>query len=206
MTRKRYKGKLKSLESLLPNVAKRMGIESRMKEMIIMNYWSEIAKGNMGKDSKPYSIVMTKKGMILNIGAKSAMVAQEISMVKMVLLDKINMLALQVGLKIADITVSTKFWEIEVDSGHNLEQSQSLFIDEDEVDLIALSPAQLNDINEIVDNLSISDEEKKQLKKIQIRDLKLKKYREIKGFPVCKNCGVSLNNLNYDYCPVCRFQ
>lgn len=207
MVRRRYKGKLKSLESLLPSVAKHMGIESRMKEMIIMNYWSEIAKGDIGKESKPYSIVRTKKGLVLNIGTKSAMVAQELSMVKMVLLDKINILALQVGLKITDISISTKFWEFVHDETQNdLDKKESLLINDAEVDLIALSPGQIKEINEIVDNLNISDEDKKRLKNIQKRDLKLKKYREIKGFPSCKICGVSLNNLNYEYCPVCRFQ
>lgn len=207
MVSRRYKGKLKSLESLLPGVAKQMGIESRMKEMIIMNYWPEIAKGDIGKDSKPYSIVRTNKGLVLNIGAKSSMVAQELSLVKMVLLDKINILALQVGLKITDISFSTKYWEFvsEADFGE-LEKKTPLVIDENEIGLITLSSAQIKEINAIVDPLDMSDEDKIRLKNIQKRDLKLKKYREMRGFPSCKRCGVLLNNINYEYCPVCLFQ
>ncbi|MGD9580121.1 MAG: DciA family protein [Vampirovibrionia bacterium] len=207
MSRKKYKTTLKSLENLLPSVAKRMGIESRMKEMIIMNYWSEIAKGELGKDSKAYSIITTKKGLVLNIATKSAMVAQELSLIKMELLDKINILALQVGLKISDMSISTKYWENSTTSiSENSLFTEKNVLSESEIDQITLTSSQIKEINELVESLQISEEEKKTLKKIQIRDLKLKKYREIKGFPSCKNCGVLLNNVNYEYCPVCRFQ
>jgi hypothetical protein len=106
----RRKGKLNKMENLLPGVAKRMGIESRLKEMMIMNYWPEIAKGDIGKDTCPYALVHSKKGSIFYVAVKSSIVVQELNMIKVPLLDKLNTLASKIGINISELVFSTKYW------------------------------------------------------------------------------------------------
>lgn len=206
---KKYR-KVESLGSLLPKVTKSMGIEFRMKEMIIMNYWHEIARGPAGKNSKPYNITRGKKGLILYVAAKSATVAQELTMLKMVLLDKLNMLASQVGLTINDIVVSPKYWE-ETCNNHEIypvqqdQPQRSKELNNVDIDSIALTDEQKKLIEASLQPLNIDDEVKNTLKLVMYRDMKLKNYKEQKGYPACKKCGVFLNKFEESFCPVCKF-
>ncbi|MEW5822325.1 MAG: DUF721 domain-containing protein [Cyanobacteriota bacterium] len=203
--------KLTSLESLLPGVAKKLGIEARMKEIMVMNYWSEIARGEIGKDSRAYSITKTKKGFVLNIAAKSTIVAQELSMVKIHLKDKINSLAHQVGFNISDIVISTKFWgELqEYDLQNTMkEKDDNEIIENKELVLeeISLDEKQKSSIEKALADLTLQEDVKIRMKEVLERDLKLKLFKERMGYPVCKSCGVFLRHSSQNYCPVCRFQ
>lgn len=203
--------KLMSLESLMPSLAKRLGIDARLKEMMIMNYWQEIARGEMGKDSKPYSITTTRKGLTLNIAVKSAMVAQELTMIKMVLLDKINSLASQVGLTIDDIVFSSRYWgEVshkESEEIHDKKiQDKPVFIDNEKLKDITLSDDKKQEIEAALDRLNIDSDVKLRIKKEMERELKLIIYKQQRGFPVCQGCGVFLNRFSDQYCPACKFQ
>lgn len=203
--------KLENLESLMPKVARHMGIESRMKEVIIMNYWPEIAKGEIGKDSRPYNISRSKQGLVLHVAAKSSMVAQELNMIKMVLIDKVNVLASQIGLSISDIIVSTKYWS-EVGNNepgkqleNNNKQQPGSIIDQD-LDSIVLTEEQKDSVESTLETLDLEEKLKDSLRQVMYKDLKLKNYKKQMGYPVCKNCGVPFNRTNEDFCPACRFQ
>lgn len=203
---KRYKNKLNSLDSLLPNVAKGMGIDSRMKELMLMNYWPDIVKGKIAKDTKPYSVTRTKKGLVLNVGAKSSMAVQEINMVKMVVLDKLNNLASQIGLRVADIHVSPKFWEPEE------KQSAETFKKEADKEAlnyslqdIELTEDQKKEIEKTLANSEADNEILERIRGVLERDMKLKNYKQQMGNPVCESCGVVLHNKNDIFCPACRF-
>ena len=206
----RRHGKLTSLDSLLPQVAKIMGIESRMKELMIMNYWPEIAKGEIGKDSKPYSITKGKKGLTLNIATKSSMVTQELSLVKMALLDKVNRLSMQIGLQVNDIVFSTKYWEEREESsltGYTLEEKKkSSYFDIEKIRKIELTEGQKRQIDIALSDIRLEKEDKERLKKRLELELRIDKYKEQLGHPYCKACGVVLNNPLAEYCPVCKFQ
>lgn len=207
----RKRGKLTSLESLIPKVSQKMGIESRLRELMIMNYWSEIAKGDIGKESKPNSLRHTPKGLVLFVGAKSSMVAQELSIIKLALLDKINVLASQIGFKISDIVISAKYWiddaKEDADKSEKINTIKELDIKETiDIDSIELSESQKDQIEEALTKLDFDEEIKNRMKKLLERDVKIKRFKEERGFPVCKNCGVRLVNFDDLFCPSCNLQ
>lgn len=206
----RKHGKLKKLESLLPDVARSLGIESRMKELLVMNYWCEIVKGNVAKDSKPHSIIKTKKGLTLCVAAKSSIVMQELNIIKIFLLDKLNTLSSQVGLTINDIFVSTKYWQ-EVNASEAMSALNKGTLEDkhpyDDIDIesLILTPDQKASVEEIIAQLDCDDEFKIKLRQIMHNDLKLKLYKKQQGYPVCKKCGVYLNRIGEEYCPSCKY-
>lgn len=205
------KGKLTSLESLIPRVSQKMGIESRLRELMIMNYWSEIAQGEIGKESKPHSLKRTKDGALLYVGAKSSMVAQELNIVKLALLDKLNLLASQLGFRIKDIVISTKYWTEDSDND-SIEPSKINTIKEIndkeflDIESVEISEDQKKEIEKNLSLLDFDDDLKKRMKSVMEKDLKIKKIKEERGFPVCKRCGVRLVNYNDEFCPSCNPQ
>lgn len=206
----RHHSKLKKLDQLLPYTAKELGIDFRMKEMMVMNFWPEIAKGEIGKDSRPQSIVRSKKGVTLYVGAKSAMVAQEISLIKMILLDKINTLAVKIGITINEIVVSTKYWQdlSSVPLNKPLETEDLQKIEElkkEEINNIILTKQQEDSIEVILSDLNLENDLKEKLRNIMYNDIKLQIYKKEKGYPVCRKCGSVLNNKNQVICPACSF-
>lgn len=208
MTRRH--GKLKKLESLMPDIAKSMGIDTRMKELLIMNYWNEIVQGNVAKDSRPYSIIKTKSGLTLCVAAKTSIVMQELNMVKIFLLDKLNTLSSQVGVTINDIYVSTKYWHEAISNENTtLLNEKNVRVDDDKAlidfDSIQLSTDQLESVEEILIQLDKDPESKAKLREIMQKDLKLKLYKKQQGYPNCKKCGVFLNRKDEEYCPACKY-
>lgn len=204
---KRSKNSLEGIDSLLPGVAKVMGIDSRMKELMLMNYWPEIVKGKIANDTRPYSVTRTQKGLVLNVGAKSSMVVQEINMVKMVVLDRLNSLASQIGLRVSDVYVSTKFWQ--ADSVKTIDNESSPVIKKElsqgSLDSIELTEDQLKEVDLTLSTFDVDDEVLERLRGVLVRDLKLKNIKQREGYPVCENCGVILHNKNDTFCPACKF-
>ena len=206
----RFKSGLTSIDSSLKELSKKMGIDSRIKELMIMDYWKEIVKGNIRKDSRPYSITRAGNSLILNIAARNSTVVQELSMVKLFLKDQINTLALQVGIKISDIVISTKFWiedaaESTAEASNSAKNDSIKYKDLEEINRIVLDKDQKLCIEKILDELDSQEDLKKCMMNILEKDMKLKKYKKQKSYPVCKGCGVLLNSLNQEYCPSCRF-
>lgn len=206
----RHHSKLKKLDQLLPYTAKELGLDFRMKEMMVMNFWPEIAKGEIGKDSRPQSIVRSKKGITLYVGAKSAMAAQELNLVKMVLLDKINTLAVKIGITINEIVVSTKYWQdvnsTLSDKPMEIEDLQKIKdFKKEEIDSIVLTKQQEEFIETTLKDLNLEDALKEKLRNIMCNDIKIQTYKKGKGYPLCKSCGAILNNINKDICPACGF-
>jgi rubrerythrin len=209
MSKKR--SKLTSIENLLPSVTKRLGIDVRLKELMIMNYWSEIAQGKTGKDSRPHRLVRTQKGLILYVAAKSAMACQELNMVKIHLLDKLNVMASQIGLRVENIVFSTKYWAEVTSENIQLMPELKTFEqvkheDDFNIDNLKLSEKQELFIEDTIAQLDFDEDIKNKLKLVMQRDAKLKLYKKQRGFPVCMRCGVTLGKQNEEFCPFCRDQ
>lgn len=206
----RKHSKLKKLDGLIQDTSKRLGIDYKIKELMIMEYWEEIVKGSIAKDCKPYSLYKTPKGNVLNIAAKSSIVASELNMIKLMLLDKINILSTKIGVTVSDMVVSTRYWA-ELDhkesSSENKEDvyEEKYHITKEEIESVVLDEAEIKQLNDAVESIKDNDKLKDNLKKIIMTDLKMKKCRMMKGYPLCKNCGVVLQRKNVEICPACEY-
>lgn len=206
----RQHGKLKKLDTLLQDTSRRLGIDAKIKELMIMEYWKEIVKGNIAKDCKPYSLYRTSKGNVLNIAAKSSIVASELNMIKMMLIDKMNQLSNKIGVTINDMVVSTRYWaEMEHEEAYNNkimnDDYEEELLTKEEIDNIKLENHELIEIEKMLQSIKDNEKLKENLKKIIIADLKIKKGRILKGYPLCKSCGVVLYRKSIDRCSACEY-
>lgn len=208
----RFHVKPKDLSLILPYVTSAMGIDDRLKELVIMDYWNEIVKGSKAKESKPHSILKTRNGLLLRVGARSSVVAYELNLIKHVLIDQLNKLAIQVGLKVFDINISTTYWTEDDDmqqpkegfKNHKNESEQPIkSFDPAKVDL---TEEQQNDINQTIANSELDENMKKRLKAVMEKDLKFQNYKKSKGYPKCETCQVYLDSYQERLCPSCKYK
>lgn len=200
----------KDLASIMPNVAKILGIENRLKELVVLDFWKDVVKGKLSKESKPHGVRRSKDGLILYIAARSSVVAYELNLMKNFLLDQINKKAFQSGLKIFDLNISTKYWSENSDqyddSGYGSnENTLNNPLNDFNKDEVELTEDQLSSIESIVNASNLDIELKERMKSVMILHLKIQNYKKAKGYPQCKSCGVYISRYDQDLCAVCKF-
>ncbi|MDD3013806.1 MAG: DUF721 domain-containing protein [Candidatus Gastranaerophilales bacterium] len=212
--KKFYKGDFESLSSVLDKVIKKLGIDRGLKEITLINLWSEAVPYKFRNNSKAVSVVNKGTYDALLVAVSSSAVSQELFLQKKEILKNLSIISLSLEFKIKDLILSTKLWQ-EVQEIPVLKQKQEvthIFIkNPTEADLYNISvPEKIVDfIKESIKTQNYnSDELKNNMLDMIIKDIKTQIWRKNNGFPVCPQCGIPINYYNENkkiLCPSCKY-
>lgn|GEM_PF-805995 len=200
------------INSILDGMAKTLGIERGIKEITLLNFWSEVVGQKFKNNSKAVSVINKGGYDALLIAVSSSAVSQELFLGKRNILSKLSPIAFSLGFKIKDIVINTKIWN-EINSQNKKQEDETVhhFIknptDEELKDIIVPENI-INNIKESINTQNFSTSElKDRMLGTVIRDIKVQIWLKNNGFPSCSRCGIAINYYFQDkesLCPICK--
>jgi len=210
---KRREDSLIKINSVLDEVAKALGIERGIKEITLINFWTEVAGERFINNSKALSVI--KKGGYdsLFVAVSSSSVSQELFFHKRNILTKLSPIAFSLGFRIKDIIINTKMWdEINKQNDNKEEEITHFFVKNPKIEDLKDIKVPESIIDSIKESIEAQDfsipELKDRILNTVIIDIKTQIWRKNNGFPSCSKCGVPINYYSQgkeDICPICKF-
>ncbi len=198
--KRRSRAALTSLSSILSKVIGRFGLEHRMKEHAFMSMWTEIVDHPFKDLSRP--LFLDSEGNLV-VAVRDGAVAQELSFHRGVLLKKLAPFAHAVSLKLTGIRFDLKHFKEPLSSDLDPKFALSLGRSpnqpkpsDSELSAIELSEDDFNELEKLKLNLATSAEQgdcdsatSQRIAKLYERELRMRLWREEKGFQSCTKCG-----------------
>ncbi|MDD3150122.1 MAG: DUF721 domain-containing protein [Candidatus Gastranaerophilales bacterium] len=201
-----------SIKNILEKVSGNLNLDRGLKEISLLSTWGEIIGERFKSNTKAISIIDKKKFDVLVVAVASGAISQDLMFFKNDILKKLYKPAKSLGFEIKDIIFNHKIWneitrplaEIQEEIGIKIYNEKPT---DEELSKIEIPESIINSTKESLQNQSFaSDEIKMRIYDLIIKDIKYQIWRKIKGFPSCKNCGISLNYDEKDMlCPSCKF-
>lgn len=195
------------LSDVLMNVAKQSGLDAGISQTVLFNLWSETVGNRFKKTTKAVKI----HNKILTVATKSPSVTQELSMFKMDILKKLDVLTQNLDIKIKEIIFNHKIWdEINKNNEEIKEFSYRKYLPApSDADLakIELPQKMKEEIeNSFVNTQNLPEEVKQKIIKTVSNDIKCQIWKKERNYPVCRKCFMVLDFIDEGkepICPVC---
>lgn len=129
-----------------------------VKQSTIFSFWDSIVGSKFSKFTKPYSIKANK----LYVSAKSPVVAQELSLYKTKILNKVNSYSKALGLEIKDIIFNYKNYTSTNPIKSNAVEDKPVVIEKSTLNDIELAKENKEQIQKSIDKINFLDENQKQ--------------------------------------------
>ena len=129
-----------------------------VKQSTIFSFWDSIVGSKFSKFTKPYSIKANK----LYVSAKSPVVAQELSLYKTKILNKVNSYSQALGLEIKDIIFNYKNYTSTNPIKSNTVEDKPVVIEKSTLNDIELAKENKEQIQKSIDKINFLDENQKQ--------------------------------------------
>lgn len=190
---------LTSLETLLPGVMGKMGLEKRLKEHSFMQLWFNVCGSSLKDLSRPLYIDHERN---LVIGASNAAVAQEISLMRSKLLSELGRMARSLGLELKGIRIDLKnFHQPQEKPQEVLERPALKEPAAGELEELMLSKSDQELLKKISQDIAAENPDpatsdslrasiNKRVMQAFERQLKLQVWRRLNGYPVCQSCDL----------------
>lgn len=217
------KSKFTNVSNVLNTLVTKLGLDRRLRERALMNLWPIVAGDTFALNTRPLFIDYENN---LVVSVRDASTAQELSFHKRQIANKLKAAGRGTGITIEGIRFDLKHFHQAGDRNDEAtafptgseashpRESPSLSFSSNSPDAQTLSGVELktSEINEIdalkseIERNSrvfldrASEEEigalSQRIARMAERDLRLKKWRELNGFPLCQNCGTPANRLH----------
>jgi hypothetical protein len=208
------KSTFSSIGSLITKYSKNIDLERGLRETALKNIWGDIV-GDVFKDNtRLYGVKTSINGDILLLTAKSSIVCQEFFIHKHQTLKKIAVSAYSLGFNIIDIQISSKYWkDLTLVSEQCINNGYyDVFTGvptESELSSILLPDSLINSLTLTINEELYPDEKiRYKIFNIALKDIKTQVWRKNKGFPSCKNCGITVSFFKTGddvLCPSCKY-
>ncbi len=193
------KGKGRNFQQIakvLPKVLRQLGIDNRLKEHTFLHLWPHIVGEPFASRTRPLFIDHERNVVI---AVKDAATGQEISFSKADLIKKLRQAARGVGIEITGMRFDMKrFSETSENNNPSPFVYQEPLPEPTEADL-ALVDLTVEEVLQIASITNSNDRESEngdefaplalRMRALYEKELRLKKWRSVHGFPHCSNCG-----------------
>jgi hypothetical protein len=149
---------------------------------------------------------------VLLVAVQTPSVSQELMMFKGSILKKVCTVAYPLEFKPRDIIFNQKLWYEFMDQPEKEEESIHVFVKkptDSELDGVQVPENVIEQIKDSIASQNFSTSEMKQcMMQMILKDIKVQIWRKNNGFPVCENCGITLNVYRKgekNLCPSCKF-
>ena len=99
--------KFQNIDDLISEMSKNKEISRAITRNNLYKFWNKVVGEKFSKNSKPYSML---KGSIMVIACKSSIVAQELMMQKLNILEKIQPYTKSLKIDVKDLKFDVKKW------------------------------------------------------------------------------------------------
>ena len=196
------------LGDILSNVAQKSGMNFGISQIALFNLWPEVVGTRFQKNTKAIKI----NGKVLTIATKSSTVTQELSMFKVDILKKLEIMTKNLGIKIEEIIFNHKIWNEVNQKAEKKEEShyrRYLPAPTDfDIDQIEIPQNIKTEIEQSFENThNLSEEMKEKITKTIVNDIKRQIWRKERNYPLCSKCFVPMDYIDEGQallCPVCK--
>ncbi|MCK7521090.1 MAG: DUF721 domain-containing protein [Ignavibacteriales bacterium] len=182
---------------IIERLNKSLGVEKKLNEIALLNMWPEIV-GNMFKNKSKALSVMKKGGYdVILVSVANSVVSQELYLHKRDIVNKLFKTGKSLNLDIRDVIFTPKFWnedkkptETAKKTGKVIHHFIKTPIEADLKD-IEISEDVIKSINESLDKQEfLTAEQRKNVEKTIINDIKTQIWKKNNGFPICAKCAI----------------
>lgn len=200
---------LKKVGGVLSKVASSLGLDKRLKERALLDLWPSLAPSRLAHKTR--AMFIDFDGNIV-IAVKDAPTGQELSLLKPKLLRSLSQAAKHLGLNIKGLRLDLKqFYSHNLDANQSLEQTKYIppLPTNKELADINLEPCDLEELEKLKKELQQAGdylkENSEHSEKLELgqriaglfeRELRLKRWRLQKDFPICTNCQSPCDQLH----------
>jgi hypothetical protein len=205
---KRKQANFATMSNLMNKLVVKLGLDQRLKEHALMYLWPSVVGETFATNSRCLFIDNERK---LVVSVKDASVGQELSLLRREILRKMQIAAHNLGVKIEGIRFDMKhFHHVEeaADAASTYapslpqptpEDLQSVMLTEEElteIEMLGAGPSHPEVIrgSGFTSKLTIS----KRMASIFEHELRLKKWRAAKSYPICSACSEPAHQLHGD--------
>lgn len=204
----REKRKLVSVNKVLSKLMTDLNLDRRLKEHTLMNLWPVVIGDTFAKRSRPLFMDAEKN---IVIAVSEAAVGQELSLLKPQILKSLNTAAQGLGLSVKGVRFDLKhFHSLERDEKNaqiERESRTSYQPSDDELSSLTLSEQDLMELAQLSQELPVESDERSLNHRIMAlyeKELRLKRWLQLKGAPNCSRCGTVCQRL-YGTRGLCAF-
>lgn len=207
---------LASINIVLNNVVTGLGLDRRLRENALISLWSQVVGDALAAKSRPLFVDIERN---LVVSAANGSVAQELSLMKPQIMQKLTRLA-------ASLQVEVKGMRLDLKHFHRAEQDEiaepvpvpPAIPKNEELDAIDLSLADLSTLQQLAQELERQAEPeavRSRILKLCERELRIRAWRRGQNYPACQICGDPSPRLhdtraaspadNLRVCPACLY-
>jgi Dna[CI] antecedent, DciA len=185
-----------SVNQVLSRLVTKLGLDKRLKEHALLDLWSTVAGTTMAQRSRPLYLD-TESNLV--IAVKDAPTGQELSLMKLDLLQKLRPFARAIGINVTGMRFDLKHFHAARPDAKVQESRRQEIPQSTEADL-----AQINLTPEAGASANICE----RIATVYERELRLKHWRQSKGFPLCVGCGEPAESFHgrEEQCHDCYFE
>lgn len=208
-----FNNSFESLNNILDKVVKNLGIDRGLKQITLINFWPQIVGHRFEKTSKAVSVTRKHDCDVMVVAVSSSSVSQELVMFKNDIIKKMYPLSKALGFDIKDVIFSPKLWSQLHEEHFSPDESYSELYkknpDEKDLEGIEVPESIAESVIKSVESQSFSsDELKRRMEKMILRDLKVQIWKKNNGYPFCAKCGIPVsyrNSAQETLCPACKY-
>ena len=207
---------LASINTVLHKVVSGLGLDRRLRENALISLWPQVVGDGLAAKSRPLFVDIERN---LVVAAANGSVAQELSLMKPQLMQKLTKLA-------ASLQVEVKGMRFDLKHFHRNEQDviaepapvPPAIPQNEELEAINLSAADLATLQQLAGDLDSQSEPeavRSRILKLCERELRIRAWRRAQNYPVCQICGDPVPRLhdtradspadNRRVCPSCLY-
>lgn len=195
MAAARGKARFERVQEIIPKMIHSLGMNNKYKVQLIFFYWKKIVGETIAAQAFPANVSYG----VLTLTAKNSVWANNLMMMKIDLISKINRFIGDTIIK--DIRFRGYSWQDKEENAIGEPENEK----QDLGRILRKIPLVVTDIQKAEEQCAaVKDQElKQQLIRLYQKNIKLKKMEENKGWQPCKKCGV-LCPPSIVYCAVCE--
>ncbi|MEI7474611.1 MAG: DciA family protein [bacterium] len=203
-----------SLSSLISKYSKNIDLERGLRETALKNIWADIVGDIFKENTKLMGVKTSTAGDTLLLTAKSSVVCQEFLIHKHQILKKIAVSAYSLGFNVTNCSISAKYWT-------DFVQYDDQYINQSSYNVFTGVPT-LQELNSVVvpdfiiaslllainKDLYPDDDIRSKIYETALKDIKTQVWRKNKGFPSCRDCGITVTGFKTGddiLCPSCKY-
>jgi Dna[CI] antecedent, DciA len=188
---------LSPVNSVLNKVLANLGLDRRLREHTFMTLWPTFVAGALAERSRPLFIDSSAN---LVISVADAATGQELSMLKGKLLSKVTATARSLNIDVRGLRLDLKHYH-GVSTMPQIEQEPAPpKPTQEELNTLTLTPGDMTAIEDLCRQLNADANVDEALRRRMVglyeSELRIRRWRFLKGFPVCPGCGNPVERLH----------
>ena len=220
--RKRKRSTLTNVGDVLNTIVTKLGLDRRLREQTLMNLWPIVAGNTFALNTRPLFVDYENN---LVVAVRDASVAQELSFLKRQITNKLKIAGKSAGIRIEGLRFDLKHFHqpneteklgdriVTSDDAIGGEAPPVAFLanvpDEKLLKEQTLSEEEINQIAELKSQITYNaklfidhgdeaavDALAERIARIAERELRLKKWQQSNGFPICQSCALPSSRLH----------